>query len=59
MIKQIETFLLVLSLVYLLRFAIEFLLKLRDENPKPIEITKVNQVFIYLAISYVITFIIV
>jgi hypothetical protein len=58
MIKQIETFLLVLSLVYLLRFAIEFLLKLRDENPKPIEIAKVNQVFIYLAISYVITFII-
>jgi len=58
MIKQIEIFLLVLSLVYLLRFAIEFLLKLRDENPKPIEIAKVNQVFIYLAISYVITFII-
>lgn len=58
MINQIQIFLLVLSVVFLLKFAIEFLLKLRDDNPKPIEITKVNQVFIYLAISYVITFII-
>jgi hypothetical protein len=58
MINQIQIFLLVLSVIFLLKFAIEFLIKLRDDDPKPIEITKVNQVFIYLAISYVITFII-
>lgn len=58
MIRHIEIYLLVLSSVYLFKFVIEFILKLKDENPKPIEISKINQIFIYLAISYVITFII-
>jgi hypothetical protein len=31
---------------------------LRDENPKPMAINKVTEIFIYVAVSYVITFLI-
>lgn len=58
MLKQIEIFLFILSSIYLLRFVIEFLVRFKDEVPKPMEISNVNQVFIYLAVAYVITYLI-
>ena len=54
--NKIEIFLFVLSFVFILRFLFEFLLQLREENPKTILITKTERVFIYLSISYIITF---
>ena len=56
--KQIEIFLFVLSSIYLFRFILEFLIRFRDEVPKPMEISSSNQIFIYLAVSYIITFLI-
>lgn len=49
-------FLLVLSIVYLVRFAVEFAVKLTQDNPQPLEINKTETVFMYLAFSYIITY---
>lgn len=56
MINQIELYLFVLSCIFVLRFVIEFLLQLREENPKAITPTITEKVFLYLTISYIITF---
>jgi len=49
----------VLSLIYLLRFIFEFLIKLLSEEPSVMKISKYDEVFLYLSISYLITFIII
>ncbi len=59
MIEQIKLFLFILSLVFTLRFVIEFIVKLFQEEPQPMEVNSVKEVFIYLAISYIITYIII
>lgn len=56
MLIKIELFLFILSVIFSLRFVIEFFVRFKDENPKPMEISKTNQVFLYLAISYIITY---
>lgn len=59
MMYDIKIFLLILSIVYLTRYCVEFLLKFFSEaQPEPIKIDKIDRVFIYLSISYIITFII-
>lgn len=57
MINKFEIFLLVLSSIFILRYIIEFLLQLREENPKTIVINNIEKVFMYLSISYIITYI--
>lgn len=54
--NKIEIFLLVLSVIFILKFVIDFLLQLREENPKTIVVTKVERVFLYLSFSYIITY---
>ncbi len=54
--EQIKLFLFVLSLIYSLRFVFEFVIKLTQENPEPMDISKVNQTFLYFSVSYIITF---
>jgi len=56
MMLEVKIFLLVLSIVYTLRFAIEFIFKLFEENPSVLVISKYNQIFLYFAISYIITY---
>ena len=56
--KIASIFFFVLSIIFLLRYVSEFLLALRDENPKQITINKVTEIFIYFAVSYIITFLI-
>lgn len=57
MMEQIKLFLFVLSIVYTLRFIVEFALKLiTQDNPEPMRISNVNQIFLYFSISYIITF---
>ena len=55
MINEIKIFLLILSIVYSLRFIIEFVVKLLQEEPVPMKISKVNEVLLYFSLSYIIT----
>lgn len=56
--KIASIFFFVFSIIFLLRYLVEFFIMLRDENPKPMAINKVTEIFIYVAVSYVITFLI-
>lgn len=49
----------VLSVVFILRFLGEFVVKLLQTSPKSLEINKYERVFLYIAISYIITYIII
>jgi hypothetical protein len=55
MINEIKIFFLILSVVFSLRFVFEFIVKLLQEEPVPMKISKVNEVFLYLSLSYIIT----
>jgi len=59
MMIEVGIFLWVLSFVYLIKYLFIFIVELRSKTPKPIKTTKIEQVFIYLAISYIITSIII
>ena len=45
MIEQIKLFLFVMSIIYTLRFVVEFVVSLTQENPEPMTISKLDQVF--------------
>jgi len=54
---QIKVFFFVLSIVYILRFLMEFVIRLFQDNPDPISIKKYEQYIQYFALSYIITYI--
>ena len=54
----IYKFLFVLSFVYTLRYLFELIIKLILPNSEQMKVTKVEGLFIYLAIAYIITFLI-
>jgi hypothetical protein len=54
--SEIKIFLFVLSIIFTLRFLLEFVVKLFEENPSVLVISKYNQVFLYFTISYIITY---
>lgn len=56
MIEQIKLFFFVLSFVYTLKFVFEFVVKLFQTEPVPMKVSKVNETFLYLSISYIITY---
>jgi hypothetical protein len=58
MTVAISLFLFILSIIFLLRYAIEFFISLRSEDPKPMGINKVIEILLYMSISYITTFII-
>jgi hypothetical protein len=58
MMINILVFLMVLSIVYLLRFVSEFVIKLFSDEPSIMQLSQVDKAFLYLSISYIITFII-
>lgn len=53
---EIKIFLFVLSLIYSLRYILEFGFKLTQEESEPMKLTKVEGVFLYFAVSYIITY---
>lgn len=53
---QISLFFLVLSILYLTRFVIEFVIRLTQETPTPIQISKLEQIAQLLSLSYIITY---
>jgi len=58
MIHKIEIYLFVLSVFYILIFLIRLLIVSREVDPKPLNITTTEKIFLYLAPSYIITAII-
>lgn len=56
MMEQIKLFLFILSLVFTIRFVIEFVIKLVQDNPTPMSISKINESLLYLTIAYIITY---
>ena len=58
MIKAISIFLFVFSIIFLLRYLVEIFLAVRSETPKPININKIIELFLYVSVSYIITFLI-
>jgi len=59
MIEQLKLFLFILSIIFVLRYLIELIFKfLIIEEPNPIVVTNTGEVFLYLSISYIITFLI-
>lgn len=59
MMEQIKLFLFVLSIVYLIRIVGEFVMKLTQDNPQPMTLSKVENISLLLSISYIITFILI
>jgi hypothetical protein len=59
MINEIKLFLVVLSLIFTLRFVFQFVIKLFQENPEPLIINKNEKVLLHLAIAYIITYILI
>ena len=55
MMQQIKLFLFVLSIVYSLRIIVEFLIKLTEENPEPMKLSKLEQSLQLISLSYIIT----
>ena len=55
--QQIKLFLFVLSIVYSLRIIVEFLIKLTEENPEPMKLSKLEQSLQLISLSYIITYI--
>lgn len=53
---EIKIFLFVLSIVYSLRYIAEFVIKLIQEESEPMKLSKVEGIFLYFAISYIITY---
>lgn len=57
--QQISLYFLVLSVLFLLRHLFAFFIRFKDDDPKPIEVNKINEVLLYLTTAYIISYIIV
>ena len=55
MINNIELYILILSIVFILKFVFEFVVKLFVTSAEPLSINKYEKVILYFAISYIIT----
>lgn len=58
MIEQITLFIFILSLVFSLKFLIEFIFTVLQDTPTPMEIKPKEKIFLYFTIAYVLTYII-
>ena len=56
---QVKVFLFVISILFSFRLIAEFTIKLFQDNPEPLVLSKTEQVLIYLSASYIITFILI
>jgi len=58
MINEIKIFLFILSVLFISKLFIEFIVKLIQPITEPLKLNDVEKVIIYLSISYIITFLI-
>jgi hypothetical protein len=56
---MIPLFIFILSSLYIARYLFEFIFKLLQREPKQIKIDALDAVFLYLAISYFLTYLII
>jgi len=56
-LQQIKLFLFVLSIIYTLRFIVELIIRLFQDNPEPMTLSKLEQFYQFVTLSYIITFI--
>jgi len=56
---EIKLFLFVLSIIYTLRFLVEFVIRLTQENPEPMVMSKIEQTVQIISLSYIITYILI
>jgi hypothetical protein len=56
MMYQIKLFFLVLSIIYILRFLIELVIKLNQDDAEPITLSKLEQTVQLISLSYIITY---
>jgi uncharacterized membrane protein SirB2 len=59
MMEQIKLFFFVLSIIYTLRFFLEFVIKLTQENPEQMKLTKVEDTLLLISLSFIITYILI
>jgi hypothetical protein len=53
---QIKLFLFVLSIIYTLRFVFELVVRLFQDNPDAMKLTKLEQFYQFVGLSYIITY---
>jgi hypothetical protein len=53
---QIKLFLFVLSIIYTLRFVFELVVRLFQDNPESMKLTKLEQFYQFVGLSYIITY---
>jgi hypothetical protein len=54
--QEIKLYLFILSIIFLLKYVVDFGLKLMSNNTEPVMLSKIEGTFLYLATSYVITY---
>jgi hypothetical protein len=54
--EEIELYVFVLCILYILLFIVEFVLRLVEEDPKPLTLTKLERVSYLASLSYIITY---
>jgi hypothetical protein len=54
--EEIRLFLLILSVLYTLHFVVAFVIRLTQEEPEPMTITKLEQMSYLVSLSYIITY---
>jgi len=57
--EEIELFFFVLSILYSLHFVVEFVLRLTQEDPEPMKLTKLELLSQLVSLSYIITYILI
>ena len=57
--EQIKLFFFVISIVYSLRIIVEFGMKLTQEDPQPMKLTKIEESLQIISLSYIITYILI
>ena len=58
--QEIKLFLFILSIIFMIRYIAEFVFKLvQDGESEPIVLSKLEGTFLYLSISYIITYILI
>ena len=57
--EQIKLFFFVLSIIYTLRFFLEFVIKLTQENPEQMKLNKVEDTLLLISLSFIITYILI
>ena len=54
--EEIELFVFVLCILYILLFIVEFVLRLTEEDPKPLTLAKSEKISYLVSLSYIITY---